>query len=258
MNTPFPGMDPWLEHPALWPDVHNSLIAALRDVIAPLVAPRYFVALERRAYLLDGDDIVLVGRPDLSVAKEAPAPYVVAETVESAVLEVDLPAADEVYENYLALYAVKERRLITLIELLSPVNKVNPNRRRQYEEKRRQVLATQTNLVEIDLLRAGAPMPVVGKSVQSDYRLLVSRGWQRPRGYLYPFALRHPIPDFPLPLQRGEEEPPIPLNATLHGLYSRAHYDLEIDYMLPPEPPLGEADAAWAQALLAAPMEQMP
>jgi hypothetical protein len=26
MRPPFPGMDPWLEHPALWPDVHNRLI----------------------------------------------------------------------------------------------------------------------------------------------------------------------------------------------------------------------------------------
>ena len=48
MNTPFPGMDPWLEHPILWPDVHNRLIAALADVIAPLIAPRYFVRMERR------------------------------------------------------------------------------------------------------------------------------------------------------------------------------------------------------------------
>jgi hypothetical protein len=250
-------MDPWLEHPALWPDVHNRLMAALADVIVPRVAPRYFVALERRAYLLDSDDIVLVGRPDVVVAKEAATAFEVRPMVGQAVLEVDLPAADSLYESYLAIYTTKERRLITLIELLSPTNKTNPNGRRQYEEKRRQVLATQTNLVEIDLLRAGAPMPVVGKPVQSDYRLLVSRGWQRPRGYLYPFALRDPIPDFPLPLQQSEEEPSIPLNATLHGLYSRARYDLEIDYALPPESPLDEADTAWAQARLAAPMEQV-
>lgn len=37
MQTPFPGMDPWLEHPVLRPDVHNSLIAALRDAVEPVV-----------------------------------------------------------------------------------------------------------------------------------------------------------------------------------------------------------------------------
>jgi hypothetical protein len=39
MPSPFPGMDPYLEHPALWPDVHDSVLAALRDTLAPLVAP---------------------------------------------------------------------------------------------------------------------------------------------------------------------------------------------------------------------------
>jgi hypothetical protein len=34
-------MDPYLEHPALWPDVHNRLVAALGDAITPLLAPRY-------------------------------------------------------------------------------------------------------------------------------------------------------------------------------------------------------------------------
>ncbi|MBP8949137.1 MAG: DUF4058 family protein [Candidatus Promineofilum sp.] len=29
MRSPFSGMDPYLEHPSLWPDVHNSLIGGL-------------------------------------------------------------------------------------------------------------------------------------------------------------------------------------------------------------------------------------
>ena len=34
MKPLFPGMNPWLEHPTLWPDVHNSLITAIRDTLA--------------------------------------------------------------------------------------------------------------------------------------------------------------------------------------------------------------------------------
>ncbi|MCB9135368.1 MAG: DUF4058 family protein [Anaerolineales bacterium] len=34
--------------------------------------------------------------------------------------------------------------------------------------------------------------------------------------------MRDPIPDFPLPLQRDEPEPLIPLNRVLHKLYARA------------------------------------
>jgi hypothetical protein len=50
MESPFPGLDPYLEHPSLWPDVHNRLIAALADELSQRVAPRYYVGLERRTY----------------------------------------------------------------------------------------------------------------------------------------------------------------------------------------------------------------
>jgi hypothetical protein len=66
MQSPFPGMDPYLEHPALWPEVHNRLIAALADDLSERVAPQYYVGLGRRTYLLKADDLVFVGRLILS------------------------------------------------------------------------------------------------------------------------------------------------------------------------------------------------
>ena len=68
MKSPFPGMDPYLEHPSLWPDVHNRLITAVADDLSARVAPRYYVGLERRTYLLKADDVVFIGRPDIAVA----------------------------------------------------------------------------------------------------------------------------------------------------------------------------------------------
>ena len=53
MRPPFPGMDPWLESPTLWPDVHNSLITSIRDALAPRLAPRYFVGVESRTTSAD-------------------------------------------------------------------------------------------------------------------------------------------------------------------------------------------------------------
>lgn len=44
MPAPFPGMHPYLEEPALGSDVHTSLIAAVRDALASLVAPRFALA----------------------------------------------------------------------------------------------------------------------------------------------------------------------------------------------------------------------
>lgn len=252
MPTPFPGMDPYLEHPALWPDVHNRLIAAIADELTPLIAPRYYIGLERRVYLLKPDDIVFIGRPDIAVvsrqASPRPAPRPLAEV---DVIEVEVPMTDEVSENFLEIREVGTGDVVTIMELLSPANKLHDQGRKQYEEKRSQVFFTRTSLVEIDLLRAGQPMTVVGEPVSSDYRILVSRGWQRPRAQLYPFDLRQPIPPFPLPLRRDDETPAVDLGAILHALYERARFDLRLDYAQPPVPPLSAEDAAWVKDLLA-------
>jgi hypothetical protein len=251
MRSPFPGMDPYLEHPALWPDVHNSLITAIADVLAPQLAPDYYVGVERRAYLLKPDDVVFVGRPDIAVIPHQPViPRKLLPLAEVNVLEVEVPLNDEVSENFLEIHEVTTGKLVTVLELLSPVNKLHVEGRREYEEKRDYIFKSRTNLVEIDFLRAGTPMPIIGKQVQSDYRILVSRGWQRPRAQLYYFNLRQPIPSFALPLQQGEVEPFLNLGTILHTLYERRRFDLRLDYTQPPVPPLPKEDVAWAKQLL--------
>ncbi len=250
MKSPFPGMDPYLEHPALWPDVHNSLISAIRDDLSAKVAPRYYVGLERRAYLVSPDDLVLVGRPDIALIPTGSfQPRRTLPLADVAVLEVDVPMSDEVSENFLEIHEVKTGNLVTIMELLSPANKLLGQGRREYEEKRAQVFRSRTNLIEIDLLRAGEPMPVIGRPVQSDYRILVSRGTQRPRARLYAFNLRQPIPTFHIPLLPGDTEPEVDLGHILHALYERARFDLRLDYTIPPVPPLSAEDALWASTL---------
>ncbi len=243
-------MNPYLEHPALWPDVHNSLIAAIRDALAPALAPRYYVALERRMYLLGPDDLVLVGRADLAVLPYAePQQLSALPLAEAGVIEVEVLMEDEVGENYLEVHETGAGKLVTILELLSPANKLYAKGRETYEQKRRDIFRSRTNLVEVDLLRAGEPMPV-SKQIRSDYRIVIMRGSRRPRGQMYAFALRQPIPSFPLPLLPGDVEPLVDLNAILHALYDRARFDLRLDYTQPPVPPLHEADAAWANALI--------
>jgi hypothetical protein len=233
-------MDPYLEHPALWPDVHNRLIAALADDLSERVAPRYYVGLERRTYLLKADDLAVAPASDAPVVAQRLA------TTSTLVLEVDVPMQDEVSENFLEIHEVKTGKLITIVELLSPVNKLYRQEREDYERKRGYVFRSWMSLVEIDLLRAGEPMPVIGAPVKSDYRILVSRGTQRPRASLIAFMLRQPIPVFTLPLLPDDAEPEVALNRIVHDLYRRARFDLRLDYTQPPVPPLSEADNVWA------------
>lgn len=246
-------MDPYLEHPDLWPDVHNGLIAALRDELSPRLRPKYYVALEERTYLEEPGELVLVGRPDLAVVDrdQPPMERESSRGSTSSVIEVELPVGAQVRETFLEIRTAGEGHVVTVVELLSPANKRSGTGRRLYLDNRSLVLSTHTSLLELDLLRGGESMPTIGPSVSSDYSILVSRGHRRPKADLVPFGVREPIPTFPLPLGRGEEEPLVDLGKVLHALYDRASYDLRIDYRQPPVPPLDPEDAEWASALIA-------
>lgn len=52
MPGPFPGMDPYLERPDLWPDVHQSLITYIRDALQPQLRPRYHARIGERLYVI--------------------------------------------------------------------------------------------------------------------------------------------------------------------------------------------------------------
>jgi hypothetical protein len=141
--------------------------------------------------------------------------------------------------------------VITAIEVLSPTNKSTHEGRELYLATHLKVFSSMTNLVEIDLLRAGQPMPMkVPNERKASYRMLVSRAYERPRSALYAFSVREPIPAIPVPLQRGESEPVLDLNELLHALYDSLSYDHTINYGRPADPPLTGDDATWADALL--------
>jgi hypothetical protein len=259
MRPPFPGMDPWLEHPALWPDVHNSLIAAIRDELVPKVAPKYFVGLEQHTYLCRPGGTVFIGRPDIGIGRTpaiATAEGLIGSLSTAGVgvleLDVEVPVKDLVKEWYLEIHETATGKVVTVIEVLSPTNKSRQEGRKQYLKKRNRILDTRTSLVEIDLLRAGKPMPITTRRpVKSHYRILVSRGAARPRAKLYAFGVRQAMPVVPIPLLPKDAEPMLDLNSVSHALYERARFDLRLDYASPPVPPLEEDDAAWAQKIAA-------
>ena len=257
MPTPFPGMDPYLERRGLWEEVHTGLIAAMQQLLNPLLRPRYRAAIERRVYLAERVPEALVGKPDALIVgtREASVAYEAPVLVDRpGIWPVELPMAEEITERYLELRDVEKGEVVTVIELLSHSNKASRQGREQYERKRLVILASMTNLVEIDLLRAGDPMPASGVAPlnRSGYRIIVSRWPQRPRADDYLFSVRDPLPDLPIPLRPGETEPVLLLNQALHDLYDRAGFDLAIDYSHPPAPPLKADDIEWAAALTGA------
>jgi hypothetical protein len=254
MSSPFPGMNPYLENPAFWSEVHNRLIVNLADSLALLIPPQYRVAIEQRTYLSDESDSVLVGIPDVAVfsqnkvTKSTSSTATFASTSEA--VTVTIPVPENVKESYLEIREVATSYVVTAMEILSPKNKRAGEGRKAYERKRKEVLTTTTHLVEIDLLRGGQPMLFLGEVPPSDYRIVVSRGDCRPLAQLYGFSVRQVIPSFHLPLQSEDAEPLVDLQALLNGVYERARYNLAIDYSQEPVPPLKEEDVVWADTLL--------
>ena len=176
---------------------------------------------------------------------------------DTPVLVATIPVPEELREWYPPARRVDSREAVTVIELLSSTNKRSGRGRTLYQRERQDVLGTETNLVEIDLLRAGEPMPAYiqappGGMPPGGYRILVARGRQRPNADIVPFTVRQPIPDFPLPLLPEDDEPPVSLQRVLHALYDELSYDLLVDYHASPAPPLNAEDAAWADRLLRA------
>ena len=253
MPSPFPGMNPYLENPDLWSEVHSRLIVAIADAIAPNLHPQYYVAIEKRTYLSDIEDSVLVGIPDVALVSKLQLTNQQISTVtlpaQTEAISVTVPQPEEVQERYLEIREVGTNTVVTVVEIISPKNKRAGVGREAYERKRKQVLASLTNLVEIDLLRSGKSMRII-ENIKSDYRILISRVNSRPKASLYAFSVRDEIPSFFLPLHSSEGEPLVELQSLLNGIYERAGYELRIDYTQPSQPPLKAEDAVWASELL--------
>ncbi len=252
MLSPFPGMNPYLENPELWPEVHSRLIVAIADDLNPQLIPRYRAAIDRRVYAIDGSEALLIGIPDVTVERRTAESKrdVAVMTPVSSPVQVQLPMPMEIRESYLQIRETATGEVVTAIEILSPTNKRTGKGRDAYKAKRIDVLSSRTHLVEIDLLRGGKPMTISSGDIESDYRILVSRSQQRPQADLYAFNLADRIPTFALPLKAGDQEPTIDLHDLLDQVYDRAGYEIVINYAQSPVPPIASENSSWTASLL--------
>ena len=253
MPSPFPGMNPYLEHAEVWHDFHESFMPRVRDRLVAQIGRGYVVKLEQHLYVEElppQKSRTLFGRSDISVAEKktrARDPESTTALVESPVQVVPL-LVDEFTECYVEIRDRQSRKLITVIELLSPSNKTG-NDRNQYLSKRDQILKSTASLVEIDLLRAGERLPFEWLP-PCDYYIMVSRHQHRPPAQFWPIMLRDPLPTIPIPLRESDGDAQLDLQQLLHEIYDGADYGGHI-YENPITPPLSADDALWAERQLA-------
>ena len=259
MSSPFPGMDPYLEG-EMWQEFHETLASAIRAQLLPRLSPKY-VALLAKRYALD--------RPVLSIL-DVPSERVIYPDVHVAALreradvafapvgvgvaeppfELLSPIPEQVPLLSVEIRDVAERRLVTVIEILSPVNKRGEGWR-DYVDRRTELLQTRTHLLEIDLLRQGTRIPLVGELPPTSYYVYLSRTQRRPRTQVWPLQLRDRLPAVPVPLLSPDPDVPLDLQAAVKACFDLVGYERLLDYAAPPPPPpLSEADAAWAAEVL--------
>ena len=257
MPSPFPGMDPYLEDPELWPDVHSTLINEIRNALNPALRPRYVARIELRVYISDQDD---PGRdfrvPDVRIEKR-PRRKGATKAQKSEGVAVAEPLTipfltdEEVEEARLEIRHVESKALVTVLEILSPANKIRGSAgRRSFLDKRREILASDVHWIEIDLLRAGTPTLARLTRADCDYRIVVARCDECTHGKFWPVSVRQALPVIGIPLRGKDPDVPLDLSAVFRAGYDNAGYDVSIDYRRDPPAPLSREDAAWAAKLL--------
>jgi hypothetical protein len=247
-------MDPYLAAPSGWHPFDTKFVAALADQLIESLPPAYYAEIEHRTVLSVWEDELFVGQPDALVVRPGSSSTAVLASVQpSAALGQDILLAtrEPIHERYLEIRSQEApQTVVAVVEVLSYSNTLPGGDRDRYLQKRGQIVASRTSLVEIDLLRAGSRMPGWDESLPYDYGVVAGPGYRRPHAKLYGFSLREEAITFPFPLDGGCIEPTVSLPEILATLYERGRYQMRIDYSRPPNPRFTAADEVWADALL--------
>jgi hypothetical protein len=240
MPSPFPGMDPYLEDPGLWQDVHHEFASVASEFLNTQLRPKYRSRIHERVYLSDDDD------PGRTV-------WTTQDWTPGAPPEPIRLLDEEIHEAYLSIIDCKDYNIVTVIEVLRPVTKILGSRgRASFETSRSKVLGSPSHWVEIDLLRGGVGVWTREALPPCEYLVHLSRVEKRPKGLLWPIRLSQRLPVIMIPLKTGDPDASLDLQAVLNTAYDRAGYDLDLDYTRDPTPPLSGEWSAWADRLLKA------
>ena len=276
MPSPFPGMDPYLEHPRFFPDLHDGLIFVIKEILQPALPRAYDAQASQNVWLEASHRDV---EPDVNVMSERSrrktqrrrtgqggAAVVELETETALrpgrpfVITVEDVEQEEHIERFLEIRGrwSDQDRLVATIEIVSPSNKT-PGEEGfdQYRAKQREVLAGQAHLIEVDLLRRGTHVTAVPQdrarheAGRFDYHVSIHR-FDRPKDFfVYPILLEDRLPIISVPLLRDDPAVLLDLQAAFNRAYDAGPYRKRIQYGEDPiKPPLRPEQAKWAKHLL--------
>lgn len=244
MLGPFPGVDPFLEDQSYWMDFHPTFLNYLREALGDGLPDDYEARIDERVRLVDvtANSAIQI-RPDVAVTRTpgclgaALAALLDPDTIPTIVM-------DEDRETFIKVLHRPDRQLITIIELLSPSNKNEPDRR-DYLTRRNAVMRQAVHLVELDFLVAGQSVPMARPMPPTPFHVIVSRWERRPDCQVYSWGLRDPLPTVPVPLRQPDPDVLIDLADVYATAYRRGRYAKSITYTEAIRLPLSDDDRAW-------------
>jgi hypothetical protein len=249
-------MDPYLE--LHWGDVHHNLITYARDQLQPKLPDSLRARVGERVFV---DFLHEGGRsiyPDVHVTERRTHDAITRResggvaTVEPLVVKL---ADEPVKQGFIEIIdAGSGHRVISVIEFLSPSNKIPGDGQRLYLKKQAELREASINLVEIDLTRAGRRIQIVPPeriplSHRTTYQVCVQRGATPFEVEVYPVPMQEPLPTIAIPLRPEDRDAPLDLQSLVETCYKNGRYD-DLDYSADPIPPLSQEDAKWADELL--------
>jgi hypothetical protein len=259
MAGPFPGIDPYLELQAPWPDFHNRLIAEISNELGTTLPGSYVARVDERIEVVTaGMDPTLPFRPDVMVGRfteERARPVSGRAASPTALLEPKLVEIldrdpDELRITWVEIRALPDLELVTAIEVLSPINK-SWQGRGAYLDKRDEIHASRVNLVEIDLLLGGAPLPMKERIEPGGYYAIVARGARLPVAEVYRWTVRDHLPRLPIPLREPDPDVVVDLAPLVGRVYDLGRYALTLrhNHPLSETMSLTPEDRAWVESV---------
>jgi hypothetical protein len=251
-------MDLYLERH--WPDVHQRLCTYACDALNDQLGEGLRARMGERLVVERELDPIRATYPDVRVFEQGPPsrPSVRSSRGITAAepLVIEIPV-DEVRQPFVQIVDLRSgAQVITVIEFLSPSNKLPGQGRSKYQDKQREVVDADINLVEVDLTRGGErqllyPVANLPTEYQTAYLASVRRGFGSRKYEIYRIPLRELLPAIRIPLREPAADVVLDLQDLITQVYAKGRYD-DMDYRQLCVPPSSGEDAAWAEELLTA------
>jgi len=248
-------MDPYLEG-ELWSNFHTQFAVEITHQLNPRLSPRYVAVTEKYQNAVGPEEIGIAAEsdalmPDVGISQSSGKPlHEQGVSLLEPPLQMETIISIPVNHVWIKILDVRRRLPVTAIEFLSPINKRGQGRLK-YLKKRRKLLLSKTNLIEIDLLRKGKRIPMTEALPTTPYFAFVSRVRQRPQLDVWPIRLQESLPKIPVPLLPEDRDVVLDLQHAFTQVYDLGNMAQLVDYARPCDVPLPPDLKAWAETLTA-------